>query len=305
MAESAHGRLTFRNAVHDVAWQRQLRDRFAREGLPPGLKPEMLDLKKATVRQVSRAVAEQIILKYEWLGTMAATGVHFGLFFGPYCAGVTCVAVGSGSGGTNVHKPFGVDRHALAILARGACVHWAPVGSNSKLVSWTTRLAPKVDPRLKVMIAYADTDAGEVGTIYQACNWTYIGRGSATRQWVAPNGRVMDQKLPSNIAHSLQAKPIAGYDSVERRDVVTALRANGWREQESNPKHRYVAVLDKSDKALVARVEAMRCEYPKRESARPGSIESDAGTFQVSQGSASLTPGLQPVSADLPPDPLA
>ena len=43
-----------------------------------------------------------------------------------------------------------------------------------------------------------------------------------------------------------------------------ALREAGWTEQKSNPKHRYVYVLDKSDSALVERVERMRKPYPKR-----------------------------------------
>lgn len=297
-------RLTFRNVVHDVAWQRQLRDRHAREGLPAGLTPAKLALKHATVKAVSRNVAEQVILKYEWLGTMAATTAHYGIFFGPYCAGVTCVAIGSGSGGTNVHKPFAIDRHALAVLARGACVHWAPQGANSKLVSWTARLLARDYPSVKLMIAYADSDAGEIGTIYQACGWTYIGQGSPTRQWINPAGRVMDQKLPSNIAHGIQKKQ--GEDAVQRADVVRALRDAGWREQESNPKHRYVTLVDKADSALVARVRAMALPYPKRDDERasmqpigPGSKDDVAAADQAEEDGSIPIPGLQ-----LPPDPL-
>ena len=285
---TTNGRLTFRHAVADTAWQKQLRDRHNHEGVPP---VPHLDVKRAQVRAVSRAMAEQIILKYEWLGTMSATGTHYGLFFGPFCAGVTCVSVGSGTGGTNTHKPFGIDRHALGVLARGACVHWAPTGANSKLVSWTTRLLARDHPGLKVLLAYADSDAGEIGTIYQACGWTYTGRTSTTRQWVAPNGRIYDQKLPSNLAHQ---------HGTLRRDHVSAMRAAGWREQETNRKHRYVQIIDKQDRALRERIEAMKLPYPKRDSERPESIDSDAATVQVAEGGAHPTSGLHA----LPPDPL-
>ena len=66
-------RLTFRNAAGDVAWQKQLRDHYEAEGVPP---VPHLDIKRAVVRPVSRKLAEQIILKYEWLGTMP-TGANF------------------------------------------------------------------------------------------------------------------------------------------------------------------------------------------------------------------------------------
>lgn len=78
-------RLTFREARADVAWQKQLRDRYLAEGTPP---VPHLDVKRAEVRRVSRKLATQIILKYEWLGAMAQTGYHYGIFYGSACAGI-------------------------------------------------------------------------------------------------------------------------------------------------------------------------------------------------------------------------
>lgn len=239
-----------------MAWQKQLRDRYSSEGVPP---VPHLDIKRAVVRAVSWHLAEQIILKYEWLGTMSRTRFHYGIFFGNYCAGVTCVAAGGGTGGVNSHMEFSVERDQFGVLSRGANVHWSPKGANSKLVSWTCKLLAKQTP-LKLLIAYSDTDAGEIGTIYQACNWTYVGRGSSTMQWVAPNGRIFDQKYPSD-------RRRADGNRLPRSAYTAELRARGWKEQRSNPKHRYVCVLDKTDKALVDRVENMRQPYPKREHA--------------------------------------
>lgn len=248
-------RLTFRKADTRVAWQKQLRDQFADEGVPP---VPHLDLKLALVRPVSRRVAEQIILKYEWLGTMGpGTNFHYGIFFGNYCAGVCCFCVGGGGANIYAYKEFGLSSaRELAYLARGANVHWAPVGTNSKLVSWSCRLIAK-DSGCKIALAYADTDAGEIGTIYQACNWVHIGKGSSTRQWVSPTGRVLDQKLPHNLM-------VRDGRRRTRMDYVRALRAAGWREQATNPKYRYVYILDRNDKALVARIERMAKPYPKR-----------------------------------------
>lgn len=270
-------RLTFRSATHDVAWQKQLRDRYLAEGAPP---VPHLDLKRAQVRRVSRRLAEQIILKYEWLGTLPSSCTHYyGIFFGPYCAGVTCTGVGASGANLNAHREFGVERDQFAYLTRGANVHWSPTGANSKLVSWTCRLLAR-DSAAKLVIAYSDTDAGEIGTIYQACNWVGIGKGNSTRQWIAPNGRVYDQKYPWNLADK---------QGGTRAQWCAKLRAAGWREQPSNPKYRYVQILDKSDKALIDRVERMRQPYPKR----VASIDSDAPGLQPGEGGANPTAALQ------------
>ena len=71
-------RSTFRDVAGDVAWQKQLRDRYLEEGMPP---VPHLSLKKSVVRPVNRKMAEHIILKYEWLGTMAVGVNRFFFFF--------------------------------------------------------------------------------------------------------------------------------------------------------------------------------------------------------------------------------
>ena len=270
-------RKTFRPADESNAWQKQLRDRFMDEGTPD---VPHLSLKKAQVRPVSRRLAKKIILKYEWLGTMAPSSYHYGLFFGEFCAGVTCAGTAC-TAGANTHKQYSIRRDELMTLARGACVHWAPPGTNSKLVAWTCRLLA-CDSGAKVLVAYADTDAGEIGTIYQACSWTYIGRSDSPDEWISPHGRSFNANYPYNLAESRGGTGLGW-----KRTLLSA----GWRTQKANPKHRYIQVLDKSDDALVRRVERMRQPYPKRPT-RAESIDSDAMTFQVKEGGANPTSAL-------------
>lgn len=273
-------RSTFREKQSDICWQKQVRDAH----IPDGAPDIDLNLKRAVVRSVTRKMAEQIILKYEWLGTLPfSCNAFYGIFFGSYCAGVTCVSIGGG-GGANVYayKEFGLKHQKeLAYLQRGANVHWSPIGANSKLISWTCKLLVK-NTAAKLIVAYSDTDAGEIGTVYQACNWICIGRGSSAMQWVSPDGRIMDQKLPSNLAKSKGGT---------RKQWCAALYKAGWHEQESNPKWRYVFVLDKSDGALVNRVEKMRVPYPKRVM-REGSADSGTVGDQPAGGGANPTPSL-------------
>lgn len=250
-------RSTFRKPAGEVAWQRQLRDRYEDEPPPP----VELDLSAARVRPVSRSIAKSIILKYEWLGTMATTSLHYGIFFGIYCAGVTCVAVrGSGTAGINRTKTFGIEPADLCTLARGACVHWAPTGTNSKLVAWTTRLLSKARAG-KLIVAYADPDAGEIGTIYQACGWDYLGTTiGAPTEIVSPQGRVINVRTVGSYAKRARMR----YSKME-----AALRARGWETQRSSRKGIYARILDPSDRDLVRRINSMRLPYPKRERPSP------------------------------------
>lgn len=78
---------------------------------------------------------------------------------------------------------------------------------------------------------------------------------SSTLQWVAPNGRIYDQRQTSHYATK------AGVSWVSQRD---ALLEAGWKQQESNRKFRYVYQLDKSDKRLQDLIESKRKPYPKR-----------------------------------------
>lgn len=273
MQNAPQSRLTFREKV-DVCWQKQLRDKYAADGVPA---VPHLDVSRAIVRPVTRQVAEQIILKYEWLGTLPFNcNFYYGIFFGMYCAGVTCISVGNTGSAPGAYKMFGLgSQKEFAYLQRGANVHWSPSGANSKLVSWTCKLLAK-SSGAKIIIAYSDSDAGEIGTIYQAAGWTYIGKGSSTQQWISPQGRVYDQMLPRDIARS---------KGLERKYVVKYLRARGWTEQASNAKGRYVCVLDKKDKALRALVEGMAQPYPKRDRG-----ETDSAAYTNTQtGGASPT----------------
>lgn len=264
-------RLTFREKV-DVCWQKQLRDHYAAEGAPA----VDLSLKKAIVRPVSRRLAEMIIFKYEWLGTMA-TGVNrfYGIFFGPYCAGVTTFAP-SGFGLPSLAKSFQIDGNQLAYLARGANVHWSPAGANSKLIGWSLRFEEKLGNKLAV--AFSDADAGEIGTVYQASNWVYLGVGSTWKQWVSPLG-----KLWSFNGFTKWCKD----HHIDTNKGRQRLLAEGWREQDTNPKHRYAYVLDRSDNALVDRIERLRQPYPKR---GLGEKDSARGTNPETDGASPISP---------------
>ena len=278
----ATSRLTFRDKSADVCWQKTLRDSYSAEGVPP---VPHLDVGRAIVKPTSRKIAESIILKYEWLGTMAS-GVNrfYGIFFGDFCAGVTTFAP-AGYNLPSLAKSLGVDGDKLAYLGRGANAHWSPKGANSKLIAWSLRYEEK-DGR-KIAVAFSDTDAGEIGTIYQACNWVYIGVGSIWNQWVSPLGKIWSFNRFTTWAKD------NGISTSKGRKL---LHDAGWIEQKTNPKHRYVYILDKKDKLLRDMVEKMRQPYPKR-----GAGETDnAPETNQETGGASPTAPLSMVTNGTP-----
>jgi len=258
------GRATFRPIVAgEAAWQKQLRDRYTEPA--PAVS---LDLKTAVVRPITRAMAERVILRYEWLGTLPPVQRYFGLFFGPYLAGVTAVAVGNGTAGAFTAMQYGLERRELATLTRGACVHWAPPGTNSKLVSWTVRLLRELEPGAKLLVAYADSEAGEIGTIYQASGWTFLGPGSRVIEYVSPAGKVYNTRALGATSHDGGRVVARGWAPTRGKDRTAkanaALLEAGWTKQWSNRKLRYCAIIDRDDKILSSRIAAMALPYPKR-----------------------------------------
>lgn len=124
------------------------------------------------------------------------------------------------------------------------------------------------------MVAYADTEAGEIGTIYQASGWYYLGPGSTVIEWVSPSGRVYNKRVlaptsrttrDGKVVVSRGWAPTAGPDRTRRG--TEALLAAGWRQQRSNPKLRYGIAVDKRDAETSSRLRAMALPYPKRASA--------------------------------------
>ena len=281
-------RTTYREKQATVCYQRIVRDAMAAtegvDALFPAPPPELLRLKASRVRACSRTIAWKVISRYEWLGTMPACNRYFGLFFGDLCGGVACFTVGSvGAGGVPVSAWLGVPQSAIAYLARGACVHWAPKGSAPRLINHAARLTGA-----QVAIAYSDTDAGEIGTVYQAAGWTCLGRGYSIPEYVSPHGRTYNQLILRQLME-LHGGPRAYWHK--------RLLDGGWRVQKTNPKIRYALLLDagRSNPLLVERFRVSSTSYPKRELPAEGRAEDLSSRLATSEeeGGAIPTPPLQ------------
>lgn len=152
-----------------------------------------LNLKNAEVRPILLSLAKEIIEEYEYLGCLAAVNWYqYGIFFksldgtSDACGGVVVF-------GQEYAENRGVwDKYGytgkIILLNRGVCLHWTPKNTNSHLIMEAIKSLPE---KYEVVTCTVDPDAGEIGTIYQACNFHYVGamRKNKVRLNVIINGK--------------------------------------------------------------------------------------------------------------------
>ena len=111
------------------------------------------------------------IEKYEWLGKMPNRPTHrFIASYKGILAGVIVMSTPN-----SFSKMLGDNTSKLEkLISRGACVSWTPKNLASSLLMWSIKWMSK-NTEFRLFEAYADPEAKELGTIYQACNFYYLG----------------------------------------------------------------------------------------------------------------------------------
>lgn len=120
---------------------------------------------------------KQFIIKYEWLQKMPSRPTH--RFISTYKGEiVACLVMASPY---SPSKLLGDEtKHIEKVISRGASVSWAPKNIGSwmimKSIQWMVS-----NTQFRLFTGYCDTEAKELGTIYQACNFLYLGKIAGTR----------------------------------------------------------------------------------------------------------------------------
>lgn len=127
---------------------------------------------EAKIQRIEYGVAKDFILEYEWLGNMGSTSRCFGLYLHSELASVVCFSPPVSN--QFYHRLFPDQNGRIIQLSRGATSHWSPGWVPSKLLAACFRILANETDSIGVT-AYADPKAGEIGTIYQACNAIYLG----------------------------------------------------------------------------------------------------------------------------------
>ena len=172
-----------------------------------------------TVQPIPTKEARPWILNRHYAHRMPSVSYAFGLFDGLDCVGV--VTYGLPASPHLCQGLCGPGYANVVVELNRLCVNSTGHNASGVLVSGSLRLLP--DPL--IVVSFADTRMGHVGTVYQATNWLYLGQTDAGRKTPRPD-RIGDRDL-----HGRHACRIQGTDKVDVELGTLVPRA---------PKHRYV-----------------------------------------------------------------
>lgn len=250
----------------DHCWQYEMRLRALEEDIA-SLNINKSEIDNLRVSDFDFAISDrsdfeeikEFIIKYEWLGTLPPYPTHyFTARHKGVLAGVLIYTMPNA-----FSKLLGDNTKELErLLARGACASWTPKNLASSFIMWSIDWMVN-NTQYRLFTAYSDPTAKELGTIYQACNWIYLGQTSGTNyRYREPDSDkwVSDRKFRNVSSYKQYARDLDidwGKDwSIRRKmnwhnipdNIESTLREEGRRrlkecERISIPKkHKYVMI---------------------------------------------------------------
>lgn len=177
-------------------WQYQIRvDNKKQDLIDSGLTEEeasnlrvsdfVMEFVPKTDKQSVKEIKE-FIERHEWLGKISIYPTHF--FTARYkgiLAGVIIMDMPNAFSKILGEKTKKLER----LISRGACISWSPKNLASSLIMFSIKWMVK-NSNYRVFTAYSDPEAKELGTIYQACNFYYMGQNSgAGKQYKIDSGK--------------------------------------------------------------------------------------------------------------------
>jgi hypothetical protein len=129
---------------------------------------------------------KEFITRHEWLGKISNYPTHFFVAkFNGTLAGVVIMDMPNAFSKLLGDKTKKIER----LISRGACISWSPKNLASSLIMYSIKWMVK-NTDYRVFTAYSDPEAKELGTIYQACNFTYLGQNSGgSKQYQLDTGK--------------------------------------------------------------------------------------------------------------------
>ncbi len=183
----------YKNYEGDSCWQYNIRQRNLDQDLKEASMSidQMKELRTRdfTFQYIDKSDIDQcreivrFIERHEWLGKMPNRPTHrFTARYKNMLAGVIIMAV------PNTHsKILGIETERYErLISRGACISWSPKNLNSwlimKSIDWMIH-----NTTYRLFFGYGDPEAKELGSIYQACSFMYVGQSSGTeKQYLDP-----------------------------------------------------------------------------------------------------------------------
>ncbi len=116
----------------------------------------------------------KFIEEHEWLKRMPNRPTHrFAAYYGNEIVAVNVLGTPYSKSSLLGRENWGLEK----LIARGASISFAPKNIGSwlikKSIDWMVQ-----NTEFRFFTAYCDTEAFELGSIYQACNFIYLGKNS-------------------------------------------------------------------------------------------------------------------------------
>lgn len=190
-----------REYTKDHCWQFDIRIQNAEQDiLDSGLTKEQVENLKVSdfyfkplTTDIEKKQAKLFIERHEWLGTISQFTTHwFGAFYEDNLAGVLLFNMPNAFSKLMGENTSEIER----LLSRGACISWSPKNLASSFVMWSIKWMVN-NTQYRLFTAYSDPMAKELGTIYQACNFYYLGNESGGRyKYINPyNGKIVSDRF--------------------------------------------------------------------------------------------------------------
>lgn len=133
------------------------------------------------------------IKRHEWLGNLSQYTTHwFACYYKHNLAGVILFNMPNA-----FSKLLGEDTKDIErLISRGACISWSPKNLASSFLMWCIKWMVD-NTQYRLFTAYSDPTAKELGTIYQACNFYYLGQNSGTTtRYINPyTGKIVSDRF--------------------------------------------------------------------------------------------------------------
>jgi len=144
------------------------------------------DYVPATDKETCHEIVD-FIKRHEWLGKMPLRPTHrFTMRYKGILSGVIVMAIpnavsklmGDSILIQNSEKPITAYEK---LISRGACISWSPKNLASTMIMKSIKWMVK-NTDFRLFTCYGDEEAKEIGQIYQACNFYYLGKNSGSRK---------------------------------------------------------------------------------------------------------------------------
>ena len=229
-----------------------------------------VDISRVSVRQITKAVAKQFVIKHHYSQRFSSCRYALGVFYREehehtFFGGDNETLIGTLIYGHPVCNKA-VDSITVdgslsldSVLELTRLVILDDYGSNieSFVLGQSFRWLRHNDPKVKVLIAYADPEYNHAGVIYQATNWYYQGIGSS-KLMVDYAVRVLED---GPWIHSRTVGARWGPKNIEK--LARRIGHKFWRKEESS-KHRYIYFLcgRREKKKILQKIKLPIVSYP-------------------------------------------